>query len=553
MKTGFRLSGKNVAMLLAMAVVVFTILPLAVFSIQALSGKADVSQAVPGVRSSLMETLGSPQLAAALRFTFIQATLSTLLALIIGFPGAYLVARYDFPARGAFFALSAVPFCLPPILVILSFILYYGKRGWFTRLLQAAGLDRSTGAIMYSLAGLVLIHAFYNFPIVIQNVGSVWRRMPKSREEAARTLGAGKLRAFATGTLPFLAPSLIQAASLVFLFCFFSFTIVLVFGGLSGSTMEVEIYRALRFTGDERKALALAAVQTLTALAAVAVFARFDSRTARASKGFGSAPALETPKGGTRMFIAAYEAALLVLFLGPLFSLAAEAFRIPASMGGKAVFGFGNFVRLLSGERAVLARATVNSLALSGSAALIATMMGLALAASSQYSVRHDQSGRGLASSWLTALPLALSPAVIAASWSSLLPGGSSLPIVLGQAALAWPFVARSLGAAFTNLDRSAHEAGRTLGGGAFRTILSVDAPAAAPSIASAAAFAFSLTMGDANIPLVLGGGNFETLPLLLYRLTAAYRFNEACAVGIVLALFTSIAFFMKEKAYGPA
>lgn len=540
-------------MLLAMATLAFTILPLAVFSIRVLTDRAGGSPTLPGARSTLIEILRSPQLAAALKFTVIQAALSTLLALIIGFPGAYLVARYDFPARGAFFAISAVPFCLPPILVILSFILYYGKRGWFTGLLQAAGLKIQTGALMYSLAGLVLIHAFYNFPIVIQNVGSVWRRMPKSREEAARTLGAGKLRAFATGTLPFLAPSLIQSASLVFLFCFFSFTIVLVFGGLSGSTMEVEIYRALRFTGDERKALALAAVQTLTALAAVAVFAHFDSRDSLASKGFGSAPALEKPRGSTRVFITFYEAALLVLFLGPLLSLAAEAFRIPASMGGKAGVGFGNFARLLSGERAVLVRATVNSLALSGSAAMIATMMGLALAASSQYAVRQDRKKRGWASSWLTALPLALSPAVIAASWSRVLPGGSSLPIVLGQAALAWPFVARSLGAAFTNLDRSAHEAGRTLGGGALRTILSVDAPAAAPSIASAAAFAFSLTMGDANIPLVLGGGNFETLPLLLYRLTAAYRFNEACATGIVLALFTSIAFFMKEKAYGSA
>lgn len=553
MKPGTRPSGKSVAMLIAMATLAFTVLPLAVFSLRALAGRPGASLAGPGTGFSLWVLLRSPQVRAALKFTFIQASLSTVLALLVGFPGAYLVARYDFPARRAFFAISAVPFCLPPILVILSFILYYGKRGWFTILLETAGLRYSTGSILYSLTGLVLIHAFYNFPIVIQNVGSVWRRMPRSREEAARTLGAGRLRAFATGTLPFLAPSLIQSASLVFLFCFFSFTIVLVFGGLSGSTMEVEIYRALRFTGDERKALALSLVQTLAALAAVAVFAHFDSREVSSVKGFGSTPPLETPKGCVRILMGAYEAALLVLFLGPLLSLAVEAFRIPSSLGVSTGIGLDNFTRLLSGERAVLLRATVNSLALSGSAALIATMMGLALAASSHYAVHREKSGRGWASSWLTALPLALSPAVIAASWSSILPGGNSLPIILGQAAIAWPFVARSLGAAFSNLDRSAHEAGRTLGGGAFHTILTVDAPAAAPSIASAAAFAFSLTMGDANIPLILGGGQYETLPLLLYRLTAAYRFNEACAVGLVLALFTSIAFFMKEKAYGSA
>jgi ABC-type Fe3+ transport system permease subunit len=37
---------------------------------------------------------------------------------------------------------------------------------------------------------------------------------------------------------------------------------------------------------------------------------------------------------------------------------------------------------------------------------------------------------------------------------------------------------------------------------------------------------------------------------LLLYRLASSYRFNEACAVGIILALLTSTAFFIKEKAH---
>ena len=86
----------------------------------------------------------------------------------------------------------------------------------------------------------------------------------------------------------------------------------------------------------------------------------------------------------------------------------------------------------------------------------------------------------------------------------------------------------------------------RTLGASPRQALLRVDIPTMAPSVASASAFAFSLTMGDANIPLLVGGSR-ETLPLLLYRLTSSYRFSDACAVGIVLAAFTSIAFFLKE------
>jgi thiamine transport system permease protein len=193
-----------------------------------------------------------------------------------------LVARYKFKARRFFLSLAAVPFCLPPILVILSFILYYGKSGWLSAAFSLLGLAKGSGGLLYSFGGLVFIHAFYNFPIVIQNLGSVWSRMPKSREEAARTLGAGPFTAFLRGTLPYLLPAMLQAASLIFLFCFFSFTIVLVFGGMSGSTLEVGIYRALRFTQDPPKEIAIALLQTLTAIGAVWAFSHLTEGPIRA-------------------------------------------------------------------------------------------------------------------------------------------------------------------------------------------------------------------------------------------------------------------------------
>lgn len=231
--------GRNASSLrvIAFAAVAFTLSPLVAFTLSSFQRTAGI--AIPGVVipggaypgdagsgdavsvAILIRSLFSPSTLAALKFSLTQAFLSTLLALIIGFPGAYFIAKYDFRGRRFFLALAAIPFCLPSILVILSFILYYGKNGWFTLALARAGLEWQGGSLLYSLWGLVFVHAFYNFPIIIQNVGSVWTKMPRSREEAARTLGAGKLRAFSMGTLPYLLPSILQSASLVFLFCFF--------------------------------------------------------------------------------------------------------------------------------------------------------------------------------------------------------------------------------------------------------------------------------------------------------------------------------------------
>lgn len=532
---GARLRGPGARRpLAAYLIVALTLYPSLAFAASVLLGGA--GGAAEAWRQ-LVAALKAPSTLASLRFSLLQAAASTILALIVGFPGAYFVARYRFKARRFFLSLAAVPFCLPPMLVILSFILYYGKNGWFSAALSTLGLARGSSGFLYSFGGLVFIHAFYNFPIVIQNIGSVWSRMPASREEAARTLGAGPLTAFLRAGLPYLLPAVLQAASLIFLFCFFSFTIVLVFGGMSGSTLEVGIYRALRFTQDPPKALALALLQTITAMGAVWAFSHFDGRATQ-SKGFGAARQAKKPGPGAGFFIFLYTVAVFIFFLGPLASLVIEAFTVRSSMAGAAGFGFDNFKRLLLGTGSSplgspLLGALFQSLLLSGTAALTASIIGLTVAAARPRP-------------WISALPLALSPALISAGWSSLFRLSPELLILLGQTVIAWPFVARSLEAAMSSLDRGKNEAARTLGANPWQALLRVDIPAMAPSVASAAAFAFSLTMGDANIPLIIGGSR-ETLPLLLYRLTSSYRFSEACAVGIILAAFTSIAFFLKE------
>ena len=65
-----------------------------------------------------------------LRFHFYQATLSTLLTLLLGLPSAYLFARYDFRGKSLLRALTAVPFMLPTVVVAAGFNALLGPRGW---------------------------------------------------------------------------------------------------------------------------------------------------------------------------------------------------------------------------------------------------------------------------------------------------------------------------------------------------------------------------------------------------------------------------------------
>ena len=69
-------------------------------------------------------------------FTFYQASLSTLLTLLIGLPSAYLFARFDFHGKSLLRALTTVPFMLPTVVVAAGFNALLGPRGWINLLLM---------------------------------------------------------------------------------------------------------------------------------------------------------------------------------------------------------------------------------------------------------------------------------------------------------------------------------------------------------------------------------------------------------------------------------
>lgn len=529
---------------LALGLILLTLAPLA--AAFAVHGSGGTERGPAGFLRRIPELWAAPGTVTALRFTLSQAAASTVAALIAGFPGAWMAGRYRFRGRRFLMALSAVPFCLPPILVVLSFVSYYGRSGSIAKLAALAGLEPpAAGGFLYGFWGIVVVHAFYNFPIVVQTVGSVWSRIPSSKEEAARTLGAGRLRAFITGTLPALLPSMVQAASLVFLFCFFSFTVVLVFGSLAGSTIEVEIYRAARFVGDYDTALALALLQSVVALAVTALFGAMDGRARAVERDLGSVREGRRPGAAARAAIGAYFVLVGLFFLGPLASLAVQAF----GARGLRLFGVaagGTTGVSPGGVAGAYAEPLMRALGGSLATALPAAAAATAVALLASLAARRSRGGRLMELAFT--LPLASSAALTAIGWGILFPDGAVAAIAAGQTAMVWPYTARAISGAFSALDGRRRAAARTLGASPLRAFLDTDFAVVLPSVLSAGAFAFSMAAGDTTIPLVLGRGEVETLPILIYRLASSYRFEEAAAAGVVLALLTGAAFFLKER-----
>ncbi len=115
-------------------ILIFSMAPLVAFLKIALSSLWDANKSLgaAGTISSFLSRIPVSTIVRSLKFTLSQSLASTLLAVAIGLPGAWFAARFRFAGRKALLALAAVPFCFPPILVILAFILYYGKEGFLS-------------------------------------------------------------------------------------------------------------------------------------------------------------------------------------------------------------------------------------------------------------------------------------------------------------------------------------------------------------------------------------------------------------------------------------
>ncbi|TFG80495.1 MAG: iron ABC transporter permease, partial [Spirochaetales bacterium] len=329
-----------------------------------------------GPIANLSRALAEPRFLRSFGFGLGQALASSLLALALGLPGAYLLAKRRFPGKRILSAMSAVPFCVPPLIVAIGFVLYYGREGFLNRaLMNLFGLETPPLDFLYSFAGIVMAHGFYNFPLVMRMVGDAWAGVPPSHEEAARLLGAKNPRVFFTVTLPSLLPAIGAALSLVFLMCFFSFVIVLLFGGPGVGTPEVELYRAARFEFDRELASAFALVESAVALAVLFIYAKVERKASGIRRDVVRGV---VPTGfRTRLGLAgalAYGFIVVVFFLGPLGAVLVESFVVKGRAYGAGGVGLGNYASLFSNP--AFGTAALNSLLLGLGSATLAAVAG---------------------------------------------------------------------------------------------------------------------------------------------------------------------------------
>jgi sulfate/thiosulfate transport system permease protein len=161
--------------------------------------------------SGFWATVGTPRALASYRLTFGAALLSALINALCGLLVAWVLARYRFPGRKVIDALVDLPFALPTAVAGIALTSVYAEHGWIGRLLAPLGVK-----IAFTPLGVIVALTFIGLPFVVRTVQPVLLDLEVEVEEAAGSLGAGRLQTFRRVILPALAPAVVTGFALAF-------------------------------------------------------------------------------------------------------------------------------------------------------------------------------------------------------------------------------------------------------------------------------------------------------------------------------------------------
>jgi thiamine transport system permease protein len=497
--------------------------------------------------TSFFETIVSPSIRFILQFTIGQAILSTLMAVLIGLPGAFLIARLRFRGKSLVRAMMIVPFVLPPIVVVVGFLEMFGSYGVIDSILMwIQGTSTSVFNLATGIPGIILAHTFYNIPLVILMVSASLERLNPEIEESAEILGASSRQRLRYITLPHVMPSLLASAVLTFMFCFMSFPIVLAFGQGTFITIEAQIWNAFRVF-DYGEASSLTLMQIAITLSLAFTYIRLTKRESETGKtasmktiSFSRYPL------GERVAIVAYLSLIVVLVLGPIATIARASVYDPVAKV-YTLEGFANLFRL-GGQGAF--RYLVNSLFYAGLATVFAVVLGILLAVDMKSRHRFVPTF----ASTMVLLPLGISSITVAYGLvlAIAVPTGlitNPWPIIIiAQTIIGLPFSARAIELAMSKIDPALLEQADSLGATRIQRFLFVELPLLAPGILVGAVFAFAMAIGEMSATLFIALPQNYTLAVAIYEYLGVRAFVEAGASAFFLVIVCVIAFLIIER-----
>ena len=539
---------------------------------------------------SLFDPAGQPTAANYVRvlaITFEIAGWTTALALLAGYPVAYLLAHASTRSRDTLTLLVLMPFWTSFLVRTFAWMILLGRNGAVNRLLMSLGITDAPLSLIFNFTGVMIgmVHAM--MPLGILAMLSVMQRIDTTLVSAARTLGARGGQAFWRIYFPLSLPGAAAGGLLVFITVLGFFITPALLGGRREIMISQVIISVIQELMNWRFAGALSVVLLV---AAGIVFYLYDRLLGISTlSGGGAAEAGSQRRPGLIARAGALVGKRLIAVLGALgdrladlreavprldsarsngrasrlllwtISVAVIAFLcLPALFVIPVSFTSGTFIEFPPQGFSLRwyatywnspgwVDATVRSLIVAIATAFLATWLGTGAAF---VLMRKPVFGRGAILA-LALAPLVLPRIIIAVAlfylYARLGLLGTNLGLVLGHTVLAVPYVLITVMAVLRTYDERLDQAARTLGASGWRTLYYITLPQIRPGIIAAFLFAFITSFDDLTIALFVSGGKTSTLPRQMWNDLLLQVNPTLAAVSTVILVFVTVFIVLAE------
>lgn len=477
----------------------------------------------------------------------------TVATVALGYPLALWLTRLPVAWRPLGFAIILIPLLTNVVVRSLGIVLLLAPDGLINQMLALAGLGPIRG-MLYTHGAVMVALAQVFMPFMVLALYDILQGASPRIDEAARSLGATRIRRVWLIDLPLSLPGLRSGVVIVFLMASTAYVSATLLGGRKVWTTGMLVWQEALQNLNAPLAAALALVMTLTSsLFAVGAFLlarRLMPWSAGRAPSRWSLPEwvlrvldLVGPPLGKILLVAA-----LLLLLLPLALVCIQSFNdVPQA----TVAGFRGFT-LKWYERVLFGGAYVDSFIVSAQLALASAAAAMALALPAAFALaRFRFRGlTGLAVFWT--MPLSLPHVAIGVGMLRLLQAYTALPPFFGLMAvhvvLVLPFCIALLQTSVEQLDRAQEEAGASLGAGAFQRLVFIIAPGLAPGLAAAGIMSFLLSFGEVTVTSFLTTARMTTLPVRIYAESTFSLEPTVHAVSAALIVVTILALLLLNR-----
>jgi len=464
------------------------------------------------------------------RMGLIQATLSTLLSLIVGILVAWSLDRLRFFGRSFIISMLATAIVAPGLVVALGLISVWGRTGIVNEIADLFFFDWSGN--IFGLGGIILAHTILNGAFASHILLSRLGAIPEQRLKLAQSLNPGSWRRFIIVDWPAFASALPSLGSIIFLLTFTSFPIVLLLGGgPANQTLEVAIYSLVRLDFDLKSAATLALVQLGIC---VIIILPTLATTPSFSPAGNTSPRHWPDRGIIKFTQWAILLLAIIMFASPLVTILQKGLGsgflttisrpsfLMAAKNSALLGSFSAFITLFIAIRIAMANAAITSK--SARTFLLLPIFSYLVMPSVVLALGF----------FITAKNLGISSAIAA-----------PIVLIIANVLLALPFAYATIAPALTAIHKRYDKQARALNIGGFTRWHLIERPLLGREIGLALAMAFAFSLGDLGIISLFGTEQFSTLPWQMFRAMGAYRNNDAATIAAIMLLVSLLVFLL--------